>query len=139
MRNVNRCLVVFSLAAIGSALPGCHSGAKPAAAPSASAPTSFDASAAHAVGAAPGRDFGVVSASDARTVTLVVHGMGCPLCANNVDKQLLKIPNVRAVNVDLGSGRVRVTMAPGAQPPARPQLARAVEHSGYTLVKVQTP
>ena len=65
--------------------------------------------------------------------------MGCPPCANNVDKQLLKLPNVRHVNVDLGSGRVKVTMAPGSAPAPQPQLAKAVAHSGYTLVKVQTP
>src|SRR5687767_10611786 len=26
------------------------------------------------------------------SATLVVHGMGCPMCANNIDKQLLRIP-----------------------------------------------
>ena len=64
--------------------------------------------------------------------------MGCPLCANNVDKQLLKLPNVRRVNVDLGSGRVKVTMAPGAAPPP-PTPPRQSRRPTVTLVKVQTP
>ena len=69
------------------------------------------------------------------TVTLVVHGMGCPLCANNVDKQLLKIAGVRRVDVNLGSGSVKVQYAGAA--PTKAQLAKAVADSGYTLVKVE--
>ena len=69
------------------------------------------------------------------TVTLVVHGMGCPLCANNVDKQLLKIAGVRKVDVNLGSGSVKVQYAGNA--PTKAQLAKAVADSGYTLVKVE--
>jgi copper chaperone CopZ len=69
------------------------------------------------------------------TVTLVVHGMGCPLCANNVDKQLLKISGVRKVDVNLGNGSVKVQYAGAA--PTKAQLVKAVADSGYTLVKVE--
>jgi copper chaperone CopZ len=75
------------------------------------------------------------AAGAARTLTLVVHGMGCPLCANNVDKQLLKIAGVRSVDVDLGTGSVKVRYAGAA--PTKARLARAVADSGYTLVKVE--
>lgn len=73
------------------------------------------------------------------TATLVVHGMGCPLCANNVDKQLLKVAGVEKVNVDLGSGKVKVSFASGAARPGDDKLAKAVANSGYTLVRIQTP
>lgn len=72
------------------------------------------------------------------TATLVVHGMGCPLCANNVDKQLLTVPGVTDVNINLGNGEVKVHLAP-ANRPSRQQLARAVDQSGFTLVSINTP
>ena len=74
-----------------------------------------------------------------RTSTLVVYGMGCPQCANNVDKQLLKVPGVEQVKVNLGTGNVLVTFADDAARPSQAQLAKAVSNSGYTLVRVQTP
>ena len=76
---------------------------------------------------------------DGSTATLVVHGMGCPLCANNVDKQLLKVSGVEKVNVDLGSGKVKVSFASGVARPSDDKLAKAVANSGYTLVRIQTP
>lgn len=72
----------------------------------------------------------------ADTVTLVVHGMGCPLCANNVDKQLLTVPGVRDVQIDLGDGTVLVSLDEQNRP-TRSQLARAVDDSGFTLVSIQ--
>lgn len=71
----------------------------------------------------------------AETVTLVVHGMSCPLCANNVDKQLLDVPGVSAVQVDMSNGRVAVALAPEAGV-SRKQLADAVHRSGFTLAEV---
>ena len=73
------------------------------------------------------------------SVTLIVHGMGCPLCANNVDKQLLKVPGVDKVDVDLGTGAVRVAFQAGAAYPGHAPLEKAVANSGYTLVRIQTP
>ncbi len=72
------------------------------------------------------------------TATLTVHGMGCPLCANNVDKQLLTVEGVEAVNIDLGSGQVKVHLDE-INRPSRAQLARAIDQSGFTLVKIETP
>jgi copper chaperone len=72
------------------------------------------------------------------TATLTVHGMGCPLCANNVDKQLLAIEGVRGVHIDMGTGRVRVQLAEENRP-SRAQLARAIDESGFTLVGIETP
>lgn len=72
------------------------------------------------------------------SATLVVHGMSCPLCANNVDKQLLTVPGVMSVNVDMGSGEVKVAFAPKARV-TKAQLAKAIDSSGFTLVEVRTP
>lgn len=85
--------------------------------------------------AAVAADPGPITGSSA---TLIVHGMSCPLCANNVDKQLMAIPGVESVNVDMGSGEVKVALA--TQPRVtRAQLARAVDASGFTLMEVRTP
>jgi copper chaperone CopZ len=72
------------------------------------------------------------------TATLVVHGMSCPLCANNVDKQLLRVPGVQSVEIDMGDGSVRVQLADEPRP-SKAQLARAVEQTGFTLVRIDTP
>ena len=77
----------------------------------------------------------VASSSGSATATLIVHGLGCPLCAHNIDKQLLALPGVETVRVDLGSGSVFVTMA-AENGPTSEQLAAAVEQSGYTLVRI---
>lgn len=75
---------------------------------------------------------------DSRSATLIVHGMSCPLCANNVDKQLLAVPGVSAVNVDMGTGEAKVQMLPAARVTRR-QLADAVYKSGFTLAEVRVP
>lgn len=75
---------------------------------------------------------------ESSSATLVVHGMGCPLCANNVDKQLLDVPGVTGVDIDLGSGTVNVQLAETNRP-TQAQLAQAVEDSGFTLVSIATP
>lgn len=72
------------------------------------------------------------------TATLIVHGMSCPLCANNVDKQLLDVPGVSDVNVDMGTGEAKVKFMPGAKV-TKQQLADAVDKSGFTLAEVRVP
>ncbi|MBL8765307.1 MAG: heavy-metal-associated domain-containing protein [Phycisphaerae bacterium] len=72
------------------------------------------------------------------SATLIVHGMSCPLCASNVDTQLLTVPGVVSANVNMGSGEVRVGFAPGARV-TRAQLAKAVDDSGFSLVEVRIP
>lgn len=75
---------------------------------------------------------------DSLTATLIVHGMSCPLCANNVDKQLLDVPGVSDVNVDMGTGEAKVKFMPGAKV-TKQQLADAVDKSGFTLAEVRVP
>lgn len=81
------------------------------------------------------RDRTPVSAPSA---TLTVYGLSCPLCANSSDQQLKKIEGVRDVAIDLGEGKIRVGIAPGATP-TKARFARAIKDAGFTLVKVETP
>ena len=67
--------------------------------------------------------------------TLLVHGMGCPQCSSNVDKQLLAVKGVQNVHVNLGDGKVTVGLSQEEPPTAR-QLAAAIKKSGYTLVRI---
>lgn len=70
------------------------------------------------------------------SATLWVNGLGCPLCASNIDLQLKRLRGVTSVNVDLSVGKVEVGVGPGGGPsPA--QFAHAVEDAGFTLVKVE--
>lgn len=67
--------------------------------------------------------------------TLVVHGMGCPLCANNLDLELAALNGVTAVLIDLGSGQVQMGVAPGSRV-ARSSIAATVEDAGFTLKSI---
>jgi len=69
---------------------------------------------------------------------LYVKGMSCPLCANNIDKQLLRVPGVQHVSVDLGTGLVLARLAP-VSPPSREQLVEAIQRSGFTLDRIEMP
>lgn len=72
------------------------------------------------------------------TALFVVNGMGCPLCANNVEKQLRSVPGVERVTINLGTGIVAATLSP-SNPPSQAVLERAVRDSGFTLVSSQMP
>lgn len=88
-------------------------------------------------GAAPGTATSSASLPG-DSATLTVQGLSCPLCASNVDKQLLKVPGVQDVSVDLGAGLVKVRFDPAAAP-SEATLRKAVEDSGYTLAGIITP
>lgn len=77
----------------------------------------------------------VALASD--SVVLWVNGLGCPLCASNIDKQLIRVKGVSKVDVDLGHGKVTLALDPGAAHPSPARLGEAVEDAGFTLVKVE--
>jgi mercuric ion binding protein len=67
-----------------------------------------------------------------------VRGVACPQCAYNVDLQLLKVPGVEKVKVEMNTGRVFATLSP-TNPPTRDQLAQAIQDTGFTLVRVDMP
>ena len=71
-------------------------------------------------------------------VVLWVNGMGCPLCANNVDQQLMKLDGVEKARINLGSGQVFARLSPKSRL-TREDFARAVKGTGFTLVKIEMP
>lgn len=69
-------------------------------------------------------------------ITLFVNGMGCPLCATNIDKQLERLDGVSDVVVNLGDGKVALNVA-GEKRTSPKELGEAVEEAGFTLVKIE--
>ena len=65
------------------------------------------------------------------TTTYRVEGMTCDHCVHAVTTELLLVPGVEAVRVDLGAGTVAVT---SAAPPADDDVREAVDEAGYTLI-----
>lgn len=75
-----------------------------------------------------------VSAASPSTLALVVHGMACPKCVSNADLQLLRLPGVSRVEIDMKHGLVLVRL--DGPPPSREALARAISDAGLTLVEI---
>jgi copper chaperone CopZ len=78
------------------------------------------------------------TAGAAPLAILHVEGMSCPLCASNIDKQLLDVRGVEDVVVNLGTGEVRATLS-SERPPTREQLTTAIVRSGFTLSRLEMP
>jgi len=71
-----------------------------------------------------------------RTVVLTVHGLSCPLCSNNLNGQLRRIPGVANAAIDLKTGAVTVTFTDGHRV-TRAELGKAVEDAGFTLKDIR--
>ena len=70
-------------------------------------------------------------ATDGKTVTYQVAGMTCSHCVSSVTAELVKLPGVSDVQVDVASGQVTVT----SQQPLDPEsFGTAVEEAGYSVV-----
>ena len=110
---------------------GCSSNQKNAAAPEAMGEgvthsvTPADEAATHSREPVTGRE-----------AVLYVNGLGCPLCATNIDRQLERLPGVAGVQVDLSVGKVTLAFE-GDRRPSPHQISEAVEDAGFTLVKVE--
>ena len=72
------------------------------------------------------------------SATLWVKGLACPFCVHNIDKKLLEVPGVRAVDVELETGKVVVTLSPTA-PPSEQVLRDAITNSGFSVDTVEMP
>jgi len=70
--------------------------------------------------------------TDVAGITLTVYGMSCPLCANNLDGQLMRINGVESADIDLDTGAITV-MFDGATDVTQEQIGRAVRDAGFTL------
>jgi len=79
------------------------------------------------IGAANRTDPGEQSA-----YALEVAGLACPFCAYGIEKRLNRIDGVAAIEVEIGAGRVLVTMQPGGSL-TQERAAAAVDEAGFTL------
>jgi copper chaperone len=62
------------------------------------------------------------------THTIVVHGMSCDHCASAVRSEIIKLPGVTTVEVDVAADTVQIT---ATQVPGEAALRAAVEEAGY--------
>ena len=74
----------------------------------------------------------------ARWAVLYVNGLGCPLCATNIEKQLERLKGVQSSAIDLGTGTATLALlhTPGTTPPSPAAIHKAVTDAGFTLVKI---
>jgi copper chaperone len=63
--------------------------------------------------------------------TYLVSGMTCDHCVQAVTAELLQVPGINAVQIDLASGRVTVT---SNGTPDDEAVAAAVDEAGYAVV-----
>lgn len=63
---------------------------------------------------------------------LGVNGLACPFCAYGIEKHLQKVEGVDAVEVDIKSGRVLVTMQENTSL-TRERAENAIDRAGFTL------
>ncbi len=75
---------------------------------------------------------------ESRTATLMVKGLACPFCVQNVDKQISAIAGVDDVTVDLDTGRVTVILSE-TNPASKGLLVKAIDDSGFTLDRIEMP
>lgn len=75
--------------------------------------------------------------ADGPVAVLRVSGLSCPLCAHNIHQQMMAIPGVRGVRVDLGKGEVIVGLANKGAPDGK-TLGNAVEQSGFGMLGVES-
>jgi mercuric ion binding protein len=68
---------------------------------------------------------------------LTIHGMSCPLCANNINGRLMKEDGVQKVQIDMKTGLVTVFFE-ADNAPTSVALKRAVKESGFTLKEIET-
>ena len=62
------------------------------------------------------------------TRSIVVTGMSCEHCAHAVQAEIGKLPGVTEVDVDVPTGKVRIT---GEQLPGDAALREAIAEAGY--------
>lgn len=72
----------------------------------------------------------------ASTAVLYVNGLGCPLCATNIDKQLMRVDGVSAAQVNLGNGTVAIALT-GVKRPSAHDISESVLDAGFTLVRIE--
>ena len=135
MKSFLKAAGVLALAAV--VLTGCASGGGTAGAGGAAAKATEENAIIHQVSQAEMEAARAERPISGKRAVLWVNGLGCPLCATNIDLVLAKVKGVSNVKVDLSTGKVSLDVDP-ATPPTAARLATVVEDSGFTLVKIET-
>jgi len=65
------------------------------------------------------------------TATIAVDGLSCPFCAYGLEKNLKKVSGVKAVKIDMKTGKATVALKPDAQVDDQ-TLRQAVKKAGFT-------
>ena len=79
--------------------------------------------------------FNVVMAAE--SVKATVNGMVCSFCAQGIEKTLLKMPEAKAVFVDLKKKVVAVEAKDGQTLDGK-KIALEIKDAGYDVVKLET-
>lgn len=80
-------------------------------------------------------NFNVVMAAE--SVKATVNGMVCSFCAQGIEKTLLKMPEAKAVFVDLKKKVVAVEAKDGQTLDGK-KIALEIKDAGYDVVKLET-
>ena len=79
----------------------------------------------------------VNTAVAAESVKATVNGMVCSFCAQGIEKTLLKMPQTKAVFVDLKKKVVAVEAKDGQTLDSK-MIAAEIKEAGYDVVKLET-
>ena len=77
------------------------------------------------------------TASAAESIKATVNGMVCSFCAQGIEKTLLKMPETKAVFVDLKKKVVAVEAKDGQTLDGK-KIAFEIKEAGYDVVKLET-
>ena len=77
------------------------------------------------------------TASAAESIKATVNGMVCSFCAQGIEKTLLKMPETKAVFVDLKKKVVAVEAKDGQTLDCK-KIAFEIKEAGYDVVKLET-
>ncbi len=80
------------------------------------------------------------SANSAQGTVIVAqaNGMSCPFCAYGVRKELLTVPGVKSVSVNLAKSQATVTLSPGAKVTDE-QIRHAIREAGFSPGPITHP
>ena len=71
-----------------------------------------------------------------REAVIWVRGLGCPLCAQEVKKELWAVPGVGQIDIHYESESATVAFS-SSRAPTRGQLEAAIQKTGYPLTKIE--
>ncbi len=75
-------------------------------------------------------------AAAAGSLKATINGMVCAFCAQGIEKRLMKLPEAKAVHVDLKRRRVRIGPREGSQLDEQ-RVATEIREAGYEVVSLE--